>query len=94
MRGIRRKEEERALVDGDVLDDGGLGRGGGFGVNSLEEHGAAILVEEFGGGVDVVVCSRVGAADYHHRVAGGAGGGGVVDAVVVDWGAKEVGVGF
>ena len=94
MRGIRREEEERALVDGDVLDDSGLGRGGGFGVDSLEKHGAAILVEEFGGRVDVVVCSRVGAADYHHRVAGGAGGGGVVDAVVVDWGAKEVGVGF
>ena len=81
-------------MDRDVLRDCGLGRGGGFGVDSLEKHGAAILVEEFGGRVDVVVCSCVGAADYHDCVAGGAGGGGVVDAVVVDWGAEEVGVCF
>lgn len=81
-------------MDRDVLDDGGVGCGGGFGVDGFEEHGAAILVEEFGGRVDVIVCSCVGAADYHYRVAGGAGGGGMVDAVVVDWGAEEVGVGF
>lgn len=40
-------------------------------VDGFEEHGAAVLVEEFGRGVEVVVCSRVGAADDHDGVAGG-----------------------
>ena len=46
------------------------------------------MVEEFGGAVDVVVCSCVWAADDHdgHWVG--------VDAVVVDWGFEEVGVLF
>ena len=47
-----------------------------------------MLVEEFGGGVDVVVCSGVGTADYHYCH------GVVVDAVVVYWGFEEVGVFF
>ena len=46
------------------------------------------MVEEFGRGVEVVVCTSVGAADDHDGVAGG--GGGVVDAVVVDGGLEEV----
>jgi hypothetical protein len=50
------------------------------------------LVEEFGRGVEVIVCSGVGAADDHDGIAGG--GGGVVDAVVVDGGLEEVRIGF
>jgi hypothetical protein len=50
------------------------------------------LVEEFGRGVEVVVCSGVGAANDHDCVAGGVGG--VVDAVVVDGRLEEVRVGF
>lgn len=59
-------------------------------VDGFEEHGAPVLVEEFGRGVDVIVGSGVGAAHDHDGVAGG--GGGVVDAVVVDGGLEEVGV--
>lgn len=77
-------------MDGDVL---WCGRGGGR-VNGFEEHRTLVLVEEFGGRVDVVVGAGVGAADYHYGVAGCVWGGGVVDAVVVDWGTEEVGVGF
>lgn len=77
-------------MDWDVLGR----RWGDGGVDGLKEHGAAVLVEEFGGGVDVVVCAGVGAADYHYCVAGSARGGGVVDAVVVNRGLEEVGVGF
>jgi len=77
-------------VDGDVL----WGRRGGRGVNCFEEHGAAVLVEEFGGAVDVVVGAGVGAADYHYCVAGGSRGGGVVDAVVVYRRLEEVRISF
>lgn len=51
-----------------------------------------MLVEEFRGGVDVVVGAAVGAADDHDGVALGGGGGGVVDAVVVHGGLQEVGI--
>lgn len=68
------------------------GRGAGGCIDGFEEHGSPVLVEEFGCGVEVVVCSRVGAADDHDGVAGGVGG--VVDAVVVDGGLEEMGVGF
>lgn len=57
-------------------------------VNDLEEHGAFILVEPFGGFVDVVVGSGVGSS-YDHD-----GNIFVVHAVVVDWGFEEVGVLF
>lgn len=62
--------------------------------DDFEEHGSAVLIEEFWGGVYVVVCSGVGAADDHYGVAGCAGGGRVVDTVVVDGGLEEVGVFF
>lgn len=77
-------------MDGDVLRGLRVGRV----VDCSQEHGAAVLVEEFGGCVDVVVGAGVGAADYHYRVAGGSRGGGVVDTVVVDRGLEEVGVSF
>lgn len=77
-------------MDRNVLEGG---RGAGF-IDGAEEHGAFILVKEFRGRVDVVVCSGVGAADYHYCVALRGGGGGVVDAVVVYRGLEEVGVGF
>lgn len=35
-------------------------------VDCFEEHGAFVLVEEFWGRVDVVVCSGVGAAENHY----------------------------
>ena len=67
---IWRKEEELAFADGNVAE-GGLGGGCavawgervGGGVDDAEEHGAAVLVEELGGGVDMVVCSGVGTAN-------------------------------
>lgn len=90
MRGVGREEEDRTFVDGDVL----WSWWGGRGVDCSQEHGAAVLVEEFGGCVDVVVGAGVGAADYHYCVAGGSRGGGVVDTVVVDRGLEEVGVSF
>lgn len=63
-------------------------------VHGLEQHGAFVLVEEFGCGVDVVVCTGVGTA-YHHDGKTGCGrGGGVIDAVVVHRGLEEVGVVF
>ncbi len=37
-------------------------------VDDFEEHCAAVLVEPFGGCVDVVVCSGVGAADNLRKV--------------------------
>lgn len=49
------KEEHAAFRDEDVAE--GIG---GRGVDHLEEHGAAVLVEPFRGCVDVVVCSGVG----------------------------------
>lgn len=77
-------------MDGDVLWLWWAGRG----VNCFEEHRAAVLVEEFGGAVDVVVGAGVGAADYHYSIAGGSRGGGVVDAVIVDGRLEEMGVSF
>lgn len=67
-------------------------RRGGAGVDSFEEHGAAVLVEEFRSRVDVVVCAGVGSADDHHGVSLCGGGGWVVDAVVVNGGLEEVSV--
>lgn len=55
-------------------------------LDCFEEHSAFVLVEEFGRGVDVVVCSSVGAA-YDHD-----GHGIVVDAVVVDRRFEEMGI--
>lgn len=81
--GVGRKEEHVALADDDVLEGVVVG-----GVDDLEEHGAAVLVEPFGGLVDVVVGAGVGAADDHDGEAF------VVDAVVVDGGFEEVGVFF
>lgn len=77
-------------MDGDVLGS----RRGCRGVDCSQEHRAAVLVEEFGSGVDVVVGAGVGAADYHYCVAGGSWRGRVVNAVVVDRGLEEVGVSF
>lgn len=55
-------------------------------IDDLEQHGPFVLVEPFGGLVDVVVCALVGAADDHDSY------GVVVDAVVVDGGLEYVGV--
>ena len=55
VRGIGREEKHLAFPDRDVAV---LGL-----VDHFEEHGAAVLVEPFGGRVDVVVCAGVGAAD-------------------------------
>lgn len=55
-------------------------------LDGFEEHSAFVLVEEFGRGVDVVVCSSIRAA-YDHD-----GHGIVVDAVVVDWRFEEMGI--
>lgn len=82
MRNVPRKQEEFALVDVDVFE---LVCGG---FDGFEQHAAFVLVEEFGGGVEVVVCAGVGAA-YDHD-----GHGVVVDQVVVDGGFEEVGVLF
>jgi hypothetical protein len=78
---IRRQQEHVSLVDVYVAELLGSWEGR---VNDLEQHGALVLVEPFGGLVDVVVCALVGAADDHdgYRV--------VVDAVVVDWGFEHV----
>jgi hypothetical protein len=81
--GVRRQQEHVALVDEDVavLFPGRVRR-----VDDFQEHAAFVLVEPFGGFVDVVVCAGVGAADDHD------GDGVVVDAVVVYGGLQHVGV--
>lgn len=70
---VGREEEHAAFVDGDVAVDGF----GGGGFDDFEEHRAFVLVEEFGGGVDMVVCAGVGAADdlWGGRISEGMGGG-------------------
>lgn len=55
MGGVGGQEEHVALADDDVAE--------GAVVDDLEEHGALVLVEPFGGFVDVVVGAGVGAAD-------------------------------
>lgn len=77
---VRREEKQVALANDNVL-----GRVCER-VDGFEEHGATVLVEEFGGLVDVEVCAGVGAADDHD------GEVIVVDAVVVDGGLEKVGV--
>lgn len=77
MRSISRQQKDLSLINVDVSVF--ARRFDGF-----EQHAALVLVEEFGSGVDVVVCSCVGAADDHD------GQGIRVDAVVVDWGFEEV----
>lgn len=59
MRDIPGKQEEFPLVDVNVFE---LVCGG---LDCFEEHAAFVLVEEFGGGVEVVVCAGVGPADDH-----------------------------
>ena len=96
MRRVGGQEEHLAFADRDVAV--------GAGVDDFEEHAAAVLVEPFGGLVDVVVCSGVGAADDLGGLAMGLGNSKgerchdcdilVVDAVVVDWRFEEVGVLF
>lgn len=49
------EEEHRAFGDGEGSRDDA--------VDDFEEEGAAVLVEPFGGAVDVVVCAGVWAAD-------------------------------
>ena len=78
MGRVGREEEHVALVDADVaklaiIDD-------------LEEHAALVLVEPFGGLVDVVICAGVGTADDHD------GDGIIVNTVVVDGRLEHVGV--
>lgn len=90
MRRISGQEEHAVLVDGDVDEFRGFGGWGG-GVNGLEEHGAFVLEEEFGGGVYVEVGAGVGAADDHYCHADL---GGLVDTIVVYGRLEEVGVFF
>lgn len=58
MRRIPRQQKHLALVNVDVAE-------GARGLDGLEQHAATVLVEEFGGAVDVVVCSCIWAADDH-----------------------------
>lgn len=55
VRRVWRQQEHVALADDDVAEGGA--------VDDFEHHGAAVLVEPFGGFVDVVVGAGVGAAD-------------------------------
>jgi hypothetical protein len=59
VRDVAGQQKELALVDVDVFE---LVCGG---LDGLEQHAAFVLVEEFGGAVEVVVCASVGAADDH-----------------------------
>lgn len=59
-------------------------------INSLQQHRALVLVEEFGCFVDVVICSRVGATDNHDCQSRSFGRVGMVDAIVVYWWLEEV----
>jgi hypothetical protein len=59
MRDVPWQQEELAFVDVDVFELV-CGRLDGF-----EQHAAFVLVEEFGGRVEVVVCAGIGAADDH-----------------------------
>ncbi len=68
MRRVGGQEEHFALADGDVA---GGGSGAGSAVDDFERHAAAVLVEAFGGGVDVVVCAGIEAADDLVGVEGG-----------------------
>lgn len=54
VRCVARKQEHVALADDDVFEVAV--------VDDLEHHGATMLVEPLGRGVDVVVCSGVGTA--------------------------------
>jgi len=56
VRCVWREQEHLAFGDDDVAE-------GAF-VDDFEEHGATVLVEPFGGFVDVVVGSGVGTAYY------------------------------
>lgn len=55
VRRVGGQQEHVALADDDVAE--------GRAVDDLEDHGAAVLVEPFGGLVDVVVGAGVGATD-------------------------------
>lgn len=90
MRGIGWEQEQGALLDGNILERGWISGC----VDGLEKHRSSMLIEELRGGVNVVVCSRVGAADNHDGVAGCGRGGRVVDAVVIYWRLKEMRIGF
>ena len=85
------EEEHGSLMDGDVLD--GV-RGGGRVDHRAEENRSSILVEEFGRGVDVEVCSGVGPANYHDGIAGREARGGVVYAVIIHGGLEQMRVFF
>jgi hypothetical protein len=87
---IRRQQEDRAFVDGDILKCRWRRRC----VYRLEQHRTPVLVEELWRGVDVVVCSCVGPANDHDGVTGCCRGRGVVYAVIVDWWLEKMGVGL
>ncbi|KFZ04573.1 hypothetical protein V502_10048, partial [Pseudogymnoascus sp. VKM F-4520 (FW-2644)] len=55
VRDVGREEEHRAFGDGQGAGDDAI--------DDFEEEGATVLVEPFGGAVDVVVCAGIGAAD-------------------------------
>lgn len=78
MGSIGGEEEHVALVDMDVAEL--------TIVNDLEEHAAFVLIEPFGGLIDVVVCAGVGAANDHD------GDGIIVNAIVVHGRLEHVGV--
>jgi hypothetical protein len=75
MRRVGWKQKHIALVYVDVAKL--LGSREGI-VNDFEQHRAFVLIEPFGGFVNVVVCALIWAADDHDRHIV------VVDAVVVD----------
>lgn len=84
--GVCGQQIKRIFVNGNV--DGSMGLRGS--VHGLEQHRAFMLIEELGSGVDVVVCSSIGAANDHDSQATRGGGGWVIDAVIVDWGLQKV----
>ena len=53
-------------------------------VHGLEQHRAFVLVEELGSGINVVISSRVGSADYHDRQSTCGWGRWMIDTVIVD----------
>jgi len=77
---VGRQKEHGAFVDDDVAEVGL--------VDYFEQHGAAVLVEPFGGFVDVVVGAGVGAAYDHYCDIF------IIDAVVVNRWFEEMGVFF
>lgn len=88
MRGVCGQEEQGILVDRNVDWGVRVGRG----IHGLEEHRAFVLIEELGGGVDMVVSAGIGTTNDHDCQTTCGRGGRVIDAVVVDGRLEEMGI--